>query len=98
MKHFIIDITYTAPDERIGEVRPAHRAFLQGGYEQGWLLCSGPKQASRGGMVVARAPSLDEITQFFAQDPYAQEGVATHTVVEFDPVMRQEFLEQWTRG
>lgn len=98
MKHFIVDITYTAPAERIGEVRPDHRAFLQAGYEKGLLLCSGPTKEKAGGLVVARASSLEEIQQFFAGDPYAQQGVATHTVMEFDPVMRQAFLEEWVTG
>jgi uncharacterized protein YciI len=99
VKHFIIDITYTAPPERIGEVRPEHRTFLQSGYDKGWLLCSGPRIGSvPGGMVIARAPSMDDIQQFFAGDPYHQHGVATHAFIEFDPVMRQSWLEDWVTG
>ncbi len=95
MKHFIVDITYTASPERIGEVRPEHRAFMQTGYERGWVLFSGPQQTRAGGLVVARAPSLEDIQQFFAEDPYARHGVATHAFIEFDPVMRQGFMEAW---
>jgi uncharacterized protein YciI len=99
MKHFIIDITYTAPAERIDEVRPAHRTFLQGGYEKGLLLCSGPRTGiAPGGMVVARAPSIEEIKEFFANDPYYTQEVASHAFIEFDPLLRQSFLDDWVAG
>ncbi len=29
MKHFLVDIQYTAPIEKIDEILPHHRAFLQ---------------------------------------------------------------------
>ncbi len=97
MKHFIIDITYTATPEQIDAVRPDHRAFLQTGYDKGWLLCSGPRIDTHvpGGMVVARAPSLEDIQQFFANDPYHLQNVAAHSIIEFNPVMRQPLLEEW---
>jgi uncharacterized protein YciI len=98
MKHFIVDITYTAPAEHIAEVRPDHRAFLQTGYDKGWLLCSGPKGGVPGGVVVVRAPTAADIEQFFAADPYHVQGVATHTFIEFDPVMRQSWFEDWATG
>ena len=60
MKHFIVELTYTAPAERLAEIVVEHRAFLQTGYERGWLLMSGPQTPRVGGMVVARAPSLED--------------------------------------
>jgi uncharacterized protein YciI len=98
MLHFIIDITYTGSAEEIDAVRPLHRAFLEEGYKRGWLLCSGPKPGGAGGLVVARAPSLSELQELFAEDPYRLQNVATQTFTEFSPVMRQEFLEAWARG
>jgi uncharacterized protein YciI len=75
MKHFIVEITYTAPFEQLSETVPEHRAFLQTGYDSGWLLCSGPQVPKTGGIVVARAPSLKEIESFFTNDPYQQKGM-----------------------
>jgi uncharacterized protein YciI len=98
MKHFIVDITYAASAERIAEIRPDHRVFLQRGYEQGLLLCSGPQAPKAGGLVVARADSLAALQSFFADDPYQRNGAATYTFTEFDPVMRQDFLESWVMG
>jgi hypothetical protein len=49
-------------------------------------------------MVVARAPSIEEIKEFFANDPYYTQEVASHAFIEFDPVLRQSFLDDWVAG
>jgi uncharacterized protein YciI len=98
MKHFIIEITYTASPEEVAEVLPDHRNFLALGYEQGRLLFSGPQLPKKGGIIVARDRSLEEIQTFFADDPYQTRGVATYRFIEFEPVKRQEFLEDWVRS
>jgi uncharacterized protein YciI len=98
MKHFLVEITYTAPIEKIEAVLPDHRAFLQTGYDRGWLLMSGPLNPRTGGIIIARAPSLDEIRSFFQEDPYAMNHVATHRFAEFAPVKRQALVEGWVNG
>lgn len=95
MKHFLIEITYTAPLADIDETLPLHRAFLQTGYDKGWLLMSGPKHPRVGGVVIGRAPTLEEMETFFKNDPYNQRGQATYRFVEFDPVKRAAILESW---
>jgi len=98
MKHFLVEITYTAPIEKIEYVLPDHRVFLQNGYDRGWLLMSGPLSPRTGGIVIARAPSLEELQFFFRQDPYSLQQVATHRMVEFSPVKRQPLVEGWVNG
>lgn len=98
MNHFLIEITYTAPLERIDELLPAHRAFLQEGYDRGVLLLSGPQNPRAGGIVIARAASFDELDRFFAADPYRREGVADYRFVEFNPVKFQPLLADWLGG
>lgn len=95
MKHFIIEITYTGTAEEIGATVSDHRAFLQTGYDLGWLLVSGPQVPRTGGMIVARAPSLAEIQDFFKNDPYQIKGLAAYRFVEFEPVKHQDFLKSW---
>lgn len=95
MKHFMIEIKYTAPFEQIAEILPAHRAFLQSGYEKGLLLCSGPMVPKTGGVVIARASEIKDIEDFFSVDPYLLNNAATYRYVEFEPVKRQSFLEDW---
>jgi uncharacterized protein YciI len=98
MKHFIVEINYKIPAEQMAEIVVEHRQFLQTGYDRGLLLCSGPRVPRTGGMVVARAASLEEIQRFFADDPYHLHDVAEHHFVEFEPVKRQAFLEDWVAG
>jgi uncharacterized protein YciI len=98
MKSFIVEVTYTIPADQLGEIRTEHRAFLKTGYELGWLLCSGPTPEGTGGMVVARAPSLEALKQFFQNDPYRLKNVADHRFVEFDPVLSQDFIKDWLAG
>ena len=98
MKFFIVDIQYTASQERIDDVVNSHRQFLQIGYEKGWLLCSGPKVPRTGGIVIARAPSLQDLVSFFNNDPYKIKNCATHAYMEFNPVNFQSFLADWVSG
>jgi uncharacterized protein YciI len=98
MKHFIIELTYTVSAERLAEIVVEHRAFLATGYARGWLLMSGPQAPRVGGMVVARAPSLEAIQQFFQDDPYQVKGAATYRFVEFEPVRLQEWMKGWVSG
>jgi uncharacterized protein YciI len=95
MKHFIVDITFTSPLEKIDAILPKHREFLQTGYDKGLLLMSGPKNPRVGGVVVARAGSLEDIINFFSNDPYKLNGVADYNFTEFNPVKHQDFLKEW---
>jgi uncharacterized protein YciI len=96
MRHFIVTINFNVPFEQLGEAVPRHRAFLRRGYDQGLLLMSGPRMPRTGGLAVARADTHEAIVGFFAEDPYKLEGLATHVFVEFEPVLAQSFLREWT--
>jgi len=49
-------------------------------------------------MVVARAPSLEDLQGFFEGDPIMQQDFAAYRFVEFEPVKRQAFLDSWVAG
>jgi len=95
MKHFIVEIIYSAPYEQVATVTPKHREFLQQGYDKGWLLMSGPQNPKTGGIVVCRAPSLEEIQAFFKNDPYFLAKMTEYRFIEFEPVKRAAFIEAW---
>jgi len=95
MKQFLVEINYTVGVDVLEAVVQDHRAFLQTGYDKGWLLMSGPMNPRTGGIVVARCPSVDDLRDFFRHDPYALKGFANYRFVEFEPVKRQPFLEDW---
>jgi len=95
MKHFIIETTYVAPMETVAEATPAHRAYLQTGYDRGLMLASGPQEPRVGGILLMRAAAREEIEQFLADDPFKLQGLATYRLIEFNPVKFQPFLQEW---
>lgn len=98
MTHFIITLTFKVPFDTFGDAVQRHRAFLQEGYDQGFLLCSGPLETRTGGIVIARAESPEALQAFFSRDPYRCEGLAEHAFQAFTPAKRQPFLEAWVTG
>jgi uncharacterized protein YciI len=99
MQHFMVEITYTVPIEELGDTQiNEHRQFLQTGYEQGFLLMSGPQVPPLGGVVIARGESLDTLQQFFQNDPYSKRGLAFYRFVEFRPVQHAGFMADWVNG
>lgn len=95
MKHFIIEIIYTAPIEEIEKTTLEHRAFLRGGYDKNMILLSGPKVPRNGGIIIARAESTEKAESFFKEDPYRKKGLAQYRFIEFKPVNHQDFLKDW---
>lgn len=88
MKYFVVLLHYTRPLEEVAPVTPEHRAFLDQGYDQGWFLVSGRRNPPVGGVIIARAPSREDLEALLAGDPFAVHGVARHECLEFDPVKR----------
>ncbi len=95
MKHFLVEITYTAPLDAIDKVVAQHRAHLKTGYDRKLLLLSGPQEPRVGGIVIARGESRPEVEAFFAADPYQVAGVAKYRFIEFKPVSHQPELAGW---
>jgi len=95
MRHYIIEITYKVTFEELQDTLPAHRSFLDEGYERGLLLMSGPQNPKTGGMVVARAESLEIIKDYFSRDPYQTKGLAEYRFVEFTPVKNNPMIKDW---
>lgn len=95
MKHFIIEIIYNVPFERISFLVEKHRTFLQNGYNEGIFLYSGPMVPKEGGIVAARAESLEILKKFMDNDPYKLEELAEHRYIEFEPVKYNNILKEW---
>lgn len=95
MKHFIIEITYKVTFEELQDTLAAHRSFLDEGYAKGLLLMSGPQNPKKGGMVVARANEIEELKEYFSNDPYNTKGFAEYRFVEFTPVKNNPMIKDW---
>ncbi len=95
MKHYLILITYKVELPIIDSLLAQHREFLQTGYDKSLLLMSGPENPRTGGVVIAKANSLEEIKSFFANDPYYKNNAAEYDFREFNPVKYQKILADW---
>ena len=95
MRYAVVEIIYKAPNVKIEELTPIHREFLQTGYKAGKLLVSGPKVPRTGGIVIAKANSMEELAEFFKNDPYALNDAADYSFIEFNPKSHQEILKDW---
>lgn len=98
MHHYIVEITYRVPMERIEQTVAAHRQYLQTGYDSGLLLCSGPQVPRSGGILVARAASREALEQFIAGDPYRLEQLADYRLIEFQAVKHLPLVAEWFGG
>ncbi|PTY01481.1 hypothetical protein DB346_12065 [Verrucomicrobia bacterium LW23] len=98
MKHFMVELTYTAPFERVAQFVPEHRTYLQRGYDAELLLFSGPQNPKTGGIIIARAPNIELLQEFLAADPFQRENVASYRIVEFEAVKSQPFMKPWIDG
>ncbi len=89
---FIVTLTYTAPLEEVDRHLDAHRAWLRGGLEAGWLLLAGRKEPRDGGVLILRGARA-EVERHVAEDPFLIGGVATATILQVAPTMVAPGLE-----
>jgi uncharacterized protein YciI len=96
MEHFVLEGEYLVPFEELADMLPAHRAFLQKGYDDGFFLCSGPQIPARGGFLIARAPSLAKLQELLAEEPFTKaKKMRFSRITQFDPVLHQPLLRDW---
>jgi uncharacterized protein YciI len=82
---FILISRYTAPLERIQELVPAHREYLQQHFASGLFVVSGRRVPWDGGVIVAHGDRA-LVEAAVAADPFTREGVAETEIVEFEPL------------
>ena len=90
-------LRYRRPLEEVLPHVDAHRAYLQGLYDNGWLLASGPVDPRVGGALLLRVPDGDmgaTLDRIRDQDPFVREGVAQYEMWPWNPVIGAEGLER----
>lgn len=80
---FVIDLEYTVPLSEVEPLLEGHMAYVAQGYDKGWFLSSGAKSPRTGGVILATAPTREELEKFVATDPFITAGVAKCTLTEF---------------
>ena len=88
MALFAATLTYTEDKDKIQEVRPTHRRYLQSLVDSGRLHESGPFTDDSGALIIYNAASEAEAREMLATDPFSINGVVTEaTVREWKIVM-----------
>ncbi|MDQ0939462.1 MULTISPECIES: YciI family protein [unclassified Streptomyces] len=80
---FVLELTYTAPVERVDELLEAHVAWLDALYEDGVFIASGRKNPRDGGVILAVGDDRARIEKIAAADPFTVGGVCEYRITEF---------------
>lgn len=80
---YVVNLTYTAPLERVDDALEAHRAFLERQFDAGVFIAAGPKLPRTGGIILAARIGRERLDAILATDPFAQQQLATYAVEEF---------------
>ena len=61
---YVVNITYTAPLDRIDDALEAHRAFLGQQFDAGVFIAAGPKLPRTGGIILAARIDRERLDAF----------------------------------
>ncbi len=95
--YVIAVIRYRRPVEEVVKHQDAHRAWMAGLKEKGWVVASGPLEPRFGGAVLFRLPDGTPDAELLAirdQDPYVRSGVAQWELLPWSPVNGKENLDR----
>jgi uncharacterized protein YciI len=92
---FILILKYVAPLERIDELVPAHRQFLNKNYLRNKFICSGAQVPRTGGIIVCNAANKEEVRQIIAEDPFLIFKAAQYEIIEFTPSLYASGFESF---
>ena len=80
---FVLELTYTAPIERVEAVLPEHVAWLGAHYTSGVFIASGRKVPRDGGVILAVGDDRAKIEELVRSDPFSVLGVCAYRITEF---------------
>ena len=82
---FVAISVYQKPLEEVNQHSAEHAEWVVKHYASGRFLASGRRVPPLGGVIIARAESLEEFQAVLEQDPYQRLGLAQYEVYEFTP-------------
>ena len=95
MKYYVLEGSFAEelpePD-KLKKAIDAHLEYLQGGFDDGSILMSGPKAGAGGGIIVVKC---DDIERFCGDDPLVKAGVQQYRITEFTLHKCQDELKSW---
>ncbi|MEU3217310.1 YciI family protein [Streptomyces sp. NPDC006971] len=89
---FILELTYTAPPERVDALLADHVAWLERQYAAGVFIASGRKNPRDGGVILAVGDDVARIEEIAAEDPFVAGDVCAYRITEFIATKTSEEL------
>ncbi|MEV5678108.1 MULTISPECIES: YciI family protein [unclassified Streptomyces] len=80
---FVLELTYTAPVERVDALLQDHVAWLDAQYAAGVFIASGRKDPRDGGVILAVGDDRARIEKIAAADPFVVHAVCAYRITEF---------------
>ncbi|MFJ7199310.1 MULTISPECIES: YciI family protein [unclassified Streptomyces] len=80
---FVLELTYTAPVERVDALLQDHVTWLDTQYAAGVFIASGRKNPRDGGVILAVGDDRELIEKIVAEDPFTVQGVCAYRITEF---------------
>jgi uncharacterized protein YciI len=92
---FILELTYTVPNEDIDALLPEHNAWLRKHYDQGRFLAAGRKVPRTGGVILATGDDLAEMEAVVAEDPLMRRKATQYRITQFLATTTGPALDQY---
>lgn len=92
---FVILVKYEVSFPQVEQVLQSHRDYLKKGYDDGFLLASGPQNPLSGGLIIGKFDSKQSAESFTKNDPFYTQNIASYSIIEFSPVLHSEILKSF---
>ena len=93
---FIVVLNYLKPLSEVDRWMKSHVEFLRKYHASGHFIVSGRQIPRRGGVILARAASREQLDLIIEEDPFYQQGIAEFLVIEFQANMSHPLFRSLT--
>lgn len=90
---FVVLLKYEKPLPEIDRLMSEHVTFLEECFRAGVFLAAGRRVPREGGVILAVAPTREDLDEIMSHDPFVREGAATYEIVEFRASLHHEALK-----
>ncbi|MBP6125477.1 MAG: GTP cyclohydrolase [Leptotrichiaceae bacterium] len=92
---FIVILNYIKSLDEVDEKRNEHLSFINNYVLKGKFLAVGRQTPPKGGVVIAHNVNRKELENILINDPYYTNKLAEHSIIEFNPKMYANGLEEF---
>ncbi len=91
---FIVILNYLKPLEKVDEKRGEHLTYISNYVLAGKFITVGRQKSSKGGIIIAHNIEKEELENILKNDPYHTNGLADYNIIEFNPGMYAQGIEE----